>query len=262
MPSTKRKIELEITQREIEALTEMLYPGIIKKPSPNSNDIAKLVLNKISETYYHNRQSKLKLPKLDDIKINEDIENDDDFDEISNMAFSLRLFDLLNIIKADDFTPNVTLYVMDIKTNERIEVEFNAQNILCIVPETKGKEKLIFQVEYQEKLPVIKSYKINNNTLTFVNLLSKLDNLNRYLIQVSRRAIVNVRYYKLLENDRNSLQLIYNEINDKRIKEIRISPEKDKEGNTGLEKYLFIRSHFQKRILYQKRVIGYIEEMR
>jgi hypothetical protein len=261
MPSTKRKIELEITQREIESLTEMLYPGIIKKPSPNSNDIAKVVLHNISETYYQNRQSKLKLPKLDDITINEEIENDDDFEEISNMSFPLRLIHLHDIIEDNDFTPNVTLNVMDIKTNERIEVEFNAQNILCIVPETKGKEKLLFQVEYQEKLPVIKSYKINNNTLTFLNLLSKLDNLNRYLIQVSKRAIINVRYYKLLENDKNSLQLIYNEINDIKIKEIQLSPEKDKNGNTGLEKYLFIKGHFQKRLLYQKRVIGYIEEM-
>jgi hypothetical protein len=261
MPSTKRKIELEITQREIVALSEMVYTGIIKKPSPNSTDIAKVVLHRISETYFLNRQSKLKLPKLDDIIINEDIENDDDFDEISNMPFSLRLFDLIQIIEDNDFTPNVTLNVMDSKTNERIKVDFNAQNIVCIVPESKGKEKIIYQVEYRGKLPVIKSYKMNHNTLTFVNLLAKLDSLNRYLIQVSKRAIINVRYYKLSENEKNSLQLIYNKITDKRINVIQLSLEKDKNGNTGLENYLFIRLNFQKRLLYQKRVIGYIEEM-
>jgi hypothetical protein len=262
MPSTKRKVELEITQREIEALAEMLYPGIIKKPSPNSNDIAKVILNKISETYYHNRQSKLKLPKLDDIKINEDIENDDDFDEISNMSFPLRLFSLHDIIKDNDFTPNVTLNVMDIKTNERIKADFNAQNIVCIVPETKGKEKIIYQVEYPQNLPEIKSYRTNNNTKTFVNLLAKLDSLNRYLIQVSKRAIINVKYYKVDEKEKKCLQLNCYNFSEKKINQIRLTAVKDHNGLTGLEKFLFSRQYFQNRHLYLKRLIGYIEEMR
>lgn len=41
MPSTKRKIEIDITQREIEALAQILYTGINNKPSPNSNLIAR-----------------------------------------------------------------------------------------------------------------------------------------------------------------------------------------------------------------------------
>jgi hypothetical protein len=259
MPSTKRKIELEITQREIEALTEMLYPGIIKKPSPNSNDIAKIVLHNISETYYQNRKSKLKLPKLDDIIINEDIDNDDDFDEISNMSFSLRLFDLLNIIEDNDFTQNIELNVKDPHIKDRVKTIFNAQNIICIVPNTKGREKLIYQFELNKGKRVLKSYLINDDLMTFENLNAKLDILNRYLIQVRKNAVVNVKFYNLI--DKKTVEVLFKNITDKKIKQIKLTEVKDDKGLTGLEKFLYLKQHFQKRFLYQKRVIGYIEEM-
>jgi hypothetical protein len=260
MPSTKRKIELEITQREIESLTEMLYPGIIKKPSPNAEEIAKIILHKISEIYYQNRQSKLKLPKLDEIEINEDIENDDDFDEISNMSFSLRLFDLLNIIEDNDFTPNIELKVKDPNLKDRVKTIFNAQQIICIVPNTKGREKLIYQFELDNGIRVIKSYLINDDLMTFENLIGKLDSLNRYLLQISKNSIVNIKYYNLLDKENVIIQL--ENITDKKIIKLKLTLVKDEKGLTGFDKFLYLKQYFQKRLLYQKRVIGYIEEMK
>jgi len=42
---------------------------------------------------------------------------------------------------------------------------------------------------------------------------------------------------------------------------IKLTEVKDDKGLTGLEKFLYLKQYFQKRLLYQKRVIGYIEEM-
>ena len=225
MPSTKRLIELEITQREIEALTEMVYPGIIKKASPNSKAIAQRALHKISETYYQKRQSRLKLQKLDDFEINEDIENDDDFDAISNIPFSLRIFEVFSLIEDNDFTPEVELNVMDTFTNERVKPYFNAQNILCIMPATKGREKLIYQFELLNGKRILKSYLINDDLMTFNYLIEKLDKINRYLLQVGKGAIINIKYYNLMNN--RTIQLQLKNISDKKINQIKLTKTRD-----------------------------------
>jgi hypothetical protein len=196
---------------------------------------------------------------LDEIEINGDIENDDDFDEISNMSFSLRLFDLLNIIDDNDFTPNIELNVKDSNLGDRIKTLFNAQNILCVVPKTKGREKLIYQFEHNNGKRILKSYVINDDLMTFENLNAKLDILNRYLIQVRKNAVVNVKFYNLI--DKKTVEVRFKNITDKKIKQIKLTEVKDDKGLTGLEKFLYLKQHFQKRLLYQKRVVGYIEEM-
>jgi hypothetical protein len=127
------------------------------------------------------------------------------------------------------------------------------------MPATKGREKLIYQFELLNGKRILKSYLINDDLMTFNYLIEKLDKINRYLLQVGKGAIINIKYYNLMNN--RTIQLQLKNISDKKINQIKLTKTRDDMGLTGLEKFLFLKQNFQKRLLYQKRVIGYIEEM-
>jgi hypothetical protein len=55
--------------------------------------------------------------------------------------------------------------------------------------------------------------------MTFENLNAKLDILNRYLIQVRKNAVVNVKFYNLI--DKKTVEVRFKNITDKKIKQIK-----------------------------------------
>src|ERR1700757_386471 len=167
--------------------------------------------------------------------------------EANEIAFPLRLWLALEAILEKDFRPTTPMsikVVNNIDENETIEI--NPSEVICIVPESKGRRKIIYLLRNEK----IKIYFLNNNQLNFSALCQQLDPLNRCLLKISKSAIVNVAYYDLSKNKVIQLNYTSNEL--KNVRQLKISS-----GNNCTEDFLKIKYRIEHNILLQKRVLGY-----
>ncbi|HTA62592.1 MAG TPA: hypothetical protein VK835_09060 [Bacteroidia bacterium] len=163
--------------------------------------------------------------------------------EKNEIAFPIRLWAALEAILGKEFhipTPTQLKVVNTIyEENETIEV--NPHEIICIVPVT-GRKKII----YLKQNDIIKTYHYNNNDVNFSMLCQQIDPLNRYLLKVSKSAVVNVAYYDLLKGKILQLNITSEELNP--VTQIKITDNAD---------FIKIKHGFEYRISLQKKVLGY-----
>ena len=161
----------------------------------------------------------------------------------NEISFPLRLWLALEAILEKEFhNPKPTQLKVINLIDENETVEVNANEIICIVPETKGRRKII----YLKQNEIIKKYFYNNNNENFTTLCKLIDPLNRHLLKVSKSAIVNVGYYDLSKNNFLLLNAKQKEFNA--VKKIKISASND---------FLKIKHGIEYRNSLQKRVLGY-----
>lgn len=167
--------------------------------------------------------------------------------EANEIAFPLRLWLALEAILEKDFRPT-TLTPIKVVNNigENDTIEINPSEVICILPESKGRRKIIYLLMNEK----IKTYFLNSNHLNFSLLCQQIDPLNRYLLKISKSAIVNAAYYELSKNKVVQLNYISNEL--KNVKQIKISPQ-----NNCVQDFLKIKCRIEHNILLQKRVLGY-----
>jgi hypothetical protein len=161
----------------------------------------------------------------------------------NEISFPMRLWMALEAILEKEFhnpKPTELKVINLIDENETVEV--NANEIICIIPETKGRRKII----YLKQNEIIKKYFFNNNNVNFSTLCKQIDPLNRYLLKASKSAIVNVGYYDLSKNKLLQLNIKSKELNS--VKPIKTSASND---------FLKIKHGIEYRISLQKRVLGY-----
>lgn len=251
MPRTKRNINLSVSENEIEALYKILFASIYPSDE-NALKAAKGFLLKLSETYYKGKIKSMKLPKLGSVSSSlNSFDNEQESQDSEVTSFPSRMLDALSLLyEENEFPLPVELNVIDGKFGERIKEKFYPTRILAITSKDKGRKKVIYYLEFSGTYKV-KEYLINNNAVTFESLIKKLDPLNRVLILISRSVIANVAYYQ--PSGKSEVALTLKGKHPKNIQKFSLLALSDS--------YHLVRKEYLKRILLQKRILGYIEPL-
>jgi hypothetical protein len=131
--------------------------------------------------------------------------------------------------------------------NESENVEFNAEEVICIVPVAKGRKKIIYLLQND----LLKIYTLNNNNLNLDALCRMIDPLNKFLLKISKSAVINVKHYELAQNQTLHLGLKMRGLKEVRYLKI--------PGTTKvLSNYIKIRHSIEYNLSLQKRVVGYM----
>jgi hypothetical protein len=192
----------------------------------------------------------------------------------------LDVWNILEAINEHDksfhFPQPVTVRVMNPNDGLRyIEKEFNPRWIVCIhsiseayydsIPSVSDHKKpsyhrrmkrVIYKLENGKKTQ-FKHYLINDdNKLDAVSDI--FDNMNRYLCVISKKFIVNVGFYDLVGD---FLYLNEDVEYTLEVNKIPISCDVEIKGHTALNAFKKIKDSYISKIMFQKRVLCYKEDM-
>ena len=166
------------------------------------------------------------------------------------IIWPLRLYMALEAVLKKDFSAASTVRLQLLNHFKESEtIEFNAEEVICIVPVAKGRKKYIYLLQNN----LVKVYTLNNNSLNFDNLIQMIDPLNKFLLKISKSAVINVKYYELKEN-----RTLLLSIKQQGLAPVRYVQMPD--FKTTLISYLKIRNSIEYNLSLQKRVLGYISE--
>ena len=168
----------------------------------------------------------------------------------NELVWPLRLYMALEAILKKDFSAISTVKLQLVnKFRESETIEFKAEEVICIVPVAKGRKKYIYLLQND----VLKIYTLNNNSLNFDSLCKMIDPLNRFLLKISKSAVINVKHYELAHN-----RTLHLELKMQGLKEVRNIQMPD--ITKTLSRYIKIRHSIEYNLSLQKRVLGYISE--
>ena len=186
----------------------------------------------------------------------------------------LQIWNILESIldhdKSFHFPQPVLMRVQNLNDDEykSIDKEINPRDIICITSVGENDEikrlgnqrrrKLIFYREESAKHGVLYKTFMLNTDKNFIELCHEIDNLSWYLCPVKKDTIVNVRFFEV-----NKEVLTLNEDCDLKgvTKKVIISKDLSFKDMNAVDAFLKIKSHYDNRVLFQKKAIGYKEQM-
>lgn len=186
----------------------------------------------------------------------------------------LQIWNILESILDHDnsfhFPQPVLMRVQNLNDDEHksIEKEINPRDVICITSlgENDGirrlgnqrRRKLMFYREESAKYGVIYKAFILNTDKNFAELCQEIDSLSWYLCPIRKDAVVNVRFF---ESNKEVLTLNEECILKGILKEVAISRDLSFKDMNALDAFLKIKSYYDNRVLFQKKAIGYKEQM-
>ena len=127
--------------------------------------------------------------------------------------------------------------------------------------ELKGnqrRKKLIFYKEETTKSGWVYRCYLVNNDKSFIEMCDSIDNLSSYLCVVNKNTIVGVNYYDLTAN---TLTLNENCVLAGIKKIVEISKDLEVKEMPAKDAFSRIKTYHSNRVLFQKKAIGYKEDM-
>jgi hypothetical protein len=232
----KKTILIEVENKQLDALEDLLTADL--------SAIEKEKAKKLSIKLWRNLVSAY--------------DNENNALESESTISPLALYNALEVVMKHDesfYTPKAKeLKVQNIdEFNEKIKLI--PENIIAIIshPDFQGeRRKAIYVKDETKKGLKINTYFFNSGEYNFTTLREYLDPLNHYLLNVSKKAIINVGCYELSKN--NLLKCNIDELKAQPIKEIKSSIEKP--FNTKSD-FQIIKNGIKKRHYLQKFMIGY-----
>jgi hypothetical protein len=221
----KKLISVEIEESQLEALLKLLNPNLSLKEKVGTYEISLELLHSLITAYNNDSNPKTIQPVVLYAALQGILKHYEGFQ-----------FPVPNEIKVknlDDYTEKIKLA---------------PENIIAIVPFTKGRKKVIYVMDGLK----IKPYFLNNAEYPFQKLCNYLDPLNRYLLNVSKDAIVNVTYYEI--GKANYLNINIEPQKFKNLRRIKYSNEEQFNTRENIQK---IKNGIKVRLSLHNFMIGY-----
>jgi hypothetical protein len=164
----------------------------------------------------------------------------------------MKIWDAVSFLVPDEnseiSSPLVEYKLFDVLYKEFTEIKIRNRNVIFIASEPKSRLKHFIIKDDRGK---ISHYKLNRNDLNLIKIVNELDKLNYFLVKISKSAIVNVEYFKLLYKKQLALLLTEEEINfDKNIIPNKVSTE-------FIQNFSKVQEAFDQRTSLQKRASHY-----
>jgi hypothetical protein len=138
---------------------------------------------------------------------------------------------------------------------ETKKIHLSPSDIICIQSENKSRRKKIYFQETVTEL--INCVYFNSNDFNFEKLCKYLDPLSHYLVVVSKSAIINVGFFDLVKKQ----ILKYNGPKGDHTVPDQLNMSTGKGAESYLNNFNVIKEAYKRRILLQKAVIGYKNDL-